>query len=548
MTTRNSSLKVENLDHLGLVAGIIDELEIVEAINQLVGVEAGEIVTAGQIVKAIIINGLGFISQPLYLFPQFFQGKATEHLLGEGVLPEYLNDDKIGRVMDKLFLKGLTDVFLLIALKTIKKYGIDTKYLHLDSTSFSLEGDYENKDSSFKVVINKKSSDSEQKNLDDQEQYLRPEPIKITPGYSRDHRPDLKQFILDLIVSGDGDVPLFLRAADGNESDKAVFGKILAQFSLQIDWDSIWVADSALYSQGNLLLIKDLKWITRVPLSIKAAQHLVTTIESKELVISQITGYAFVEKTSNYGGVEQRWLIIESEKRKQSDLQKLEKKIKQEELKAQKQLSQFSRQKFESAAGAKEILKSLNNQLKYHQFQLINIRLTENNSYEIQAKCEQNTQIISRKKKQAGRFILATNIVDNQQLSAEEMLRAYKEQQAVERGFSFLKDPLFFADSVFIKTPERIETMAMLMGLCLLVYTIAQRQLRRQLIQCNTGLKNQLGKLTLRPTLRWIFQCFQGIHVVFLKGVKQIVNLTDDRWWTLSFFPESVQKYYLLSG
>ncbi|NEO34347.1 MAG: DUF4277 domain-containing protein [Symploca sp. SIO3C6] len=62
--------------------------------------------------KAIILNGLGFVSQPLYLFTQFFQGKATEHLLGEGVLPESLNDHKIGRVMDTLFLKGLTDVFL----------------------------------------------------------------------------------------------------------------------------------------------------------------------------------------------------------------------------------------------------------------------------------------------------------------------------------------------------------------------------------------------------------------------------------------------------
>ena len=60
------------------------------------------------------------------------------------------------------------------------------------------------------------------------------------------------------------------------------------------------MADSALYSQDNLLLIKDLKWITRVPLSIKAAQYLVTEITEKELELSsENPGYAFATKTSN---------------------------------------------------------------------------------------------------------------------------------------------------------------------------------------------------------------------------------------------------------
>ena len=72
----------------------------------------------------------GFVSRPLYLFPQFFQDKATEHLLGLGILPEHLNDDKIGRVMDKLYLQGLTKIFLLIALAAVKKYNISTNYSH----------------------------------------------------------------------------------------------------------------------------------------------------------------------------------------------------------------------------------------------------------------------------------------------------------------------------------------------------------------------------------------------------------------------------------
>jgi len=51
--------------------------------------------------KAMILNGLGFLSAPLYLFEEYFVGKATEHLIGEGVLPEHLNDDRLGRELDK---------------------------------------------------------------------------------------------------------------------------------------------------------------------------------------------------------------------------------------------------------------------------------------------------------------------------------------------------------------------------------------------------------------------------------------------------------------
>ena len=93
MTPINAEIQVKNLDHLGIVAGIVDELGIVEIINELNGIQPGEIVSAGVVVKAIILNGLGFVSRPLYLFPQFFEDKSTEHLLGSGILPEHLNDD-----------------------------------------------------------------------------------------------------------------------------------------------------------------------------------------------------------------------------------------------------------------------------------------------------------------------------------------------------------------------------------------------------------------------------------------------------------------------
>ncbi len=146
----------------------------------------------------------------------------------------------------------------------------------------------------------------------------------------------------------------------------------------------------------------------------------------------------------------------------------------------------------------------------------------------------------------AGRFILATNVLDINQLSCDEMIAKYKEQQSAERGFAFLKDPLFFTDSVFLKSPERIEALALVMGLCLLVYTLGQRYLRSQLKRANSTLKNQLGQPTLNPILRWIFQCFQSVHFLQIATVKQISNLTQECLDILKFFPASCRYYYLL--
>jgi len=106
---------------------------------------------------------------------------------------------------------------------------------------------------------------------------------------------------------------------------------------------------------------------------------------------------------------------------------------------------------------------------------------------------------------------------------------------------------LFFTDSVFLKSPERVSALALVMGLCLLVYSLAQRQLRLALERTQSGIKNQLGKLTRRPTLRWVFQCFQAVHLITIDGTKEIANLTPERLDILSFFPQSCRQYYLLS-
>jgi transposase len=96
-------IDVQDLDHLGIVAGIVDEIGIVEIINKEIGTDEREKVSAGQVVKAMIINCMGFLTAPLYLFSEFFEGKATEHLIGSGVKAEYLNDSRLGRVLDQIY-------------------------------------------------------------------------------------------------------------------------------------------------------------------------------------------------------------------------------------------------------------------------------------------------------------------------------------------------------------------------------------------------------------------------------------------------------------
>ena len=126
------AIEIVNLDHLGIVAGIIDEMELVEEVNKKVGLRGKEAISPGQVMKAMILNGLGFLSAPLYLFENFFIGKATEHLIGEGVTAEQLNDDRIGRALDKYYEAGTTNLFTAIALKAAQKFQVEKESVHLD--------------------------------------------------------------------------------------------------------------------------------------------------------------------------------------------------------------------------------------------------------------------------------------------------------------------------------------------------------------------------------------------------------------------------------
>jgi transposase len=426
-----------------------------------------------------------------------------------------------------------------VALRAARQFGVKLDSLHLDSSSFHVDGEYPQS----------------------QAEVAEPGTIHITHGYSRDHRPDLKQFIGDLMCSGDGDIPLYLRVGDGNETDSAIFGKLVTQFKQQWDIDALFVADAALYTAGNLTQMSQLRWVSRVPVTLTAAKQLLLEINSSAFVTSSLSGSKIAACGNSYAGIQQRWHLIESQARLESDLKQLEKRVALKLTSATSALKQLANQQFACQPDALQAATALSEQLPYHQLndlQVVEIIEDQKRGrprkdeigqkhYQISATLIPQPNAMDVEIQRAGRFILASNVLDEQVLSDEDVLTEYKAQQATERGFRFLKDPLFFTSSIFLNTPQRVAAMAMVMGLCLLVYSLGQRSLRQALDNAQQTVENQVGKSTAKPTLRWMFQCFMSIHLLTFEGAKHVTNLTTERLWILQFFGAPCRKYYLLS-
>ena len=131
------------LDHLGLVAGMFDELGIGDVLDQAThqNPEMRDL-TLGEAVKAMVLNGLGFINQALYLVPRFFQNKPTSRLISPRVVPTQLNDDALGRALETLYAYGVTELYSLVAATAAQRLGLAPRFAHLESTSFHVDGRY----------------------------------------------------------------------------------------------------------------------------------------------------------------------------------------------------------------------------------------------------------------------------------------------------------------------------------------------------------------------------------------------------------------------
>ena len=502
-----ASVSVERLDHLGVVASVIKDLGIIEMIDARLGLHEQEEITAGEAVAGMILNGLGFSDRPLTLTPQFFANKPLDLLFREGVRAEMFNRFKLGRTLDEANAYGCDLLFSELALAVCEQERIERRFNHLDTTSFSLTGDY----------------------LPDSDEQA----IAITHGYSKDHRPELKQAILELMVSQDGGVPLMSKSWDGNASDTTIFQEraqaLMATFQGS-PTPRYLVADAKLYTEENATNLAKLGFITRIPGTLK----LVTQVIGQALkwdtwcCLDETTRSQSIELY--HYGMAQRWLVVSSQASLERAEARVTKACEREAEAIDKQLYHLQAKRFETPSQAREALSALAKKWRYHQVE--SKELIEHKRYakkgrptaetpikaiewQMQTRVSPDAERIETAKQHKACFVLGTNI-EAEQLSDAEVIAGYKGQAHAEGGFRFLKDPLFFVSSLFVKKPCRIQGLLMVMTLALLVYSVAQRRLRRELTRQNDTIPNQINQPTNRPTLRWVFQVLEGIERVRL--------------------------------
>lgn len=534
--------KVERLDHLGVIAGVIKDLKLVEFIDERIPGDAREEISCGEAVAGMIINGLGFSDRPLTLTPQFFENKALNSLFRPGVSAESFNRFKLGRALDDCHAYGCDILFAEASAKICKSEAVDTTFNSLDTTAFALTGEY----------------------IADSDEHI----IEITHGYSKDHRPDLKQAVLEIMCSHDGGVPVISKSWNGNASDTKIFrerAKTLADSFKKAEGPRYLIADSKLYDAKTVEEgLGFIPFITRIPSTIKLEN---TTIESalqkplKEWTLLD-EKHRFQTVNVTHNSLQQRWIVVHSEERQNKAERSVSAMCKKELEKIDKALKKLSVEEFSCPHDAKGALKRCFSNSKF--YEVLEEAIEEEKKYESKGRPKPETPykliyhitgVIQERQevkqeaiRQSSCFVVGTTIPKNE-IDDAGIVMAYKNQNnTVERGFRFLKDPLMFTSSLFVKKPERVMGLLMVMTLALLVYAIAQRRLHQALKEFQATLPNQIRKETTTPTLRWIFQLLDGIDLVKMcieKTTHIVVSgLTALKQRILGYFGGSVMKIY----
>jgi transposase len=519
----------------------------------------------------MVLNGLGFSNRRLYLVPQFFADKPVEHLLGAGILAEDLNDDCLGRTLDWLYEQDVTRLFAGLALRARRAFEVEVGRLHADTTSFSVHGQY----ASDTTALDRTSGASARAETDNAEEGD-PTVIAVTYGYSRDHRDDLKQWMLALVTSGEG-VPQFLQPLDGNASDKRALLAAVQALTQQLqesgETPGVYVADSGLYSTENMTQLNaaQVQWVSRVPETSTAAQ----TIVQEQLAIPAAwqqsadgTRHWWSRLQPELVQGTERWIVVRTKEGEERARATVQRQADRDQVSWEKRLWHLGNQTFACQPDAEAALAKacqrlppwfvVEAQVASHLTYLRRGRprkdavTTATPVWQIEATLTRDAPALEREALRRAAFIVATNLLDREAWPDEAVIALYREQSVAERGFAFLKDPLFLASSVFVKKTTRIMALAFLMTLCLLVYKLAEGRVRQRLAATGQTVPDQLRKPTARPTLRWLFQCFEGIdlhHTLDPDGARttEVLRLTAVHRVVLQLLGPAYENSYLAS-
>ena len=548
------------LDHLGLVSDKIDELNLVRLIDERLPLSStsGSKVTMGERVAAMILNGLGFIDTRLYLFPEFLANKPIKRLFARDLKAEYFNDDSIGRCLDAIGSYGVTKLFTELSFAIGTKKNLLGNSAHFDTSTLQLYGEYaeaELKKESLTATLGKGDQVNES-----------PVPRH---GYSKSHRHDLKQMVINLATTGKSGFPVWMESHSGNASDKKILPEAalrMNEFCKQLSEspDFLYVGDSAMY-ENILKHSAQIKWLSRVPEKILKAKQLVNRSKSEISWIPLSDGYSYYATKSNYGGVDQRWILFFSEHAYKKEVVTLDKNIQKELDEYKKLWWHLSNEEFSCKEDAQLSIKKLTQKMKYHEVNAQSVAVQghsksgrpskhvtpEIKGYKVQFDLRQNKRKIAETRERKGRFILSTNQMDCDVLPDSEILAEYKAQSSTESSFKFIKDNAFELDSIFLKTPSRISALMMIMTLCLMVYGVSQYDLRLALKKAEKTLPNQKRKPTEMPSMKWIYYLFSGVHELTVhignRTKTLVINVNDLLKEIVGYFGERAKAIYLNS-
>lgn len=518
-------LHITRSDHLPIVAAFCRGIGLIDIINR--SVPNNMEVDVGTIIQGMVLDTLSG-RNPLYRLKEFFEHQDTEVLLGREVPSNAFNDTTVGRAIDAVFEAGTEKTFSDVAFQAARRFPLDMQYMHFDTTSVSVWGDYK--------MCSKNGGT-----------------VNVTHGNSKDHRPDLKQFLIKMLCTN-GNIPILGGCEDGNDSDKSINHTLLSNISNHLSryglcrGDFVYVADCAMVTEDNLEVIGSNLFVTRLPFNYSEADRVVSEAISEgcwqqlgSLAEAPAKGggpacrYAVTEKTVTLYGKEYRAVVVYSTAHDNRRRKRIDRHISESQqalrilLDKEQNREYFCRADAEAAASR---LRNLDNALHRIEAEVEEKhyhgpgrppknrpRKVVSTRYILRTCIEEKSEQIQRKRKEAGCFVLLANIPAEEEKgkSGGELLRVYKDQYGIEHNFGFLKDPLIVND-LFLKNPERIEVLGTVLLISLLVWNLIEHTLRQYIARNQTTLPGWDKKDTTRPTAFMMSTKFTGIQIVSLNG------------------------------
>lgn len=542
-----SGITAAHIDHLPIIAHYLRTIGLVKIVNDRVPVEMA--VEPGLIVLGLILDTLSGRS-PLYHLEKTFEDYDQQVLFGQVLPPGYFSDDNVGRIMDRIYEVGTQKIFSALSVAALRHFPVSTQHVHFDTTSVNVYGDY---------------TQAEEATV----------PFTITHGYSKDKRPDLKQFVLSLLCV-DGNIPIVGKLEDGNASDKKINHTVLSEISRHMNQHGvaddafIYVADSAMVTEENLAQAGT--FITRLPATYNECERaILAAVDADQwTAVGCLSGtpaskkrpnahYRVQEQTVTLYNQDYRAVVVHSSAHDRRREKRLNRELADSLKAAQSLAAAIHKKHFFCRADAEQAARELSAQTtQYHSLAVEVVecpcyapgrpkkgvpRTPVAIEYTLLATIIDNEQAIARCRQMIGCFVLLTDVPADKDpgYSAEKILRTYKDQHAIENNFGFLKDDQI-VNAIFLKRLERIEVLGLILLLSLLVWRLMEHTMRTYLNDTEETLPGWDNKPTQRPTSYMMTWKFKGIMMIQVGQKRQLakpLSITQKAFLKALKVPES---------